>query len=63
MTWKYSLVIAGLRDKKKLSHMRDKKHVIPWDTRDKFIPLRPYPPVCNDQKEKKKEHNIAETKR
>ena len=20
-----------------------KKHVIPWDTRDKFIPLRPYP--------------------
>ena len=23
--------------------MRDKKkHVIPWDTRDKFIPLRPY---------------------
>ena len=35
-------MIAGLRDYKNLSHgMRDKKkHVIPWDRRDKLIPLQ-----------------------
>ena len=43
MTWKYSLVIVDCGIKKIIPRMRDKKkHVIPWDTRDKFIPLRPY---------------------
>ena len=43
-------MIAGLRDKKNYPTGCGikKKHVIPWDTRDKFIPLRPYlsPVIC-----------------
>ena len=44
MTWKSRLVIAGLRDKRNYPTGCGikTKHVIPWDTRDKFIPLRPY---------------------